>query len=148
MPISGGEREYHRAYRLAHKEEISAYQRAYGKANKDKLSDYHKSYYQKNKDAMNSQSRAYYHANREEILVQQRTTKFGLASSEYDKLLTNQGGACAICGTEPNGRALAVDHNHDTGLVRGLLCHHCNTAIGLLDDSPERLIRAIEYLEM
>ncbi|MFC5834657.1 endonuclease domain-containing protein [Nonomuraea insulae] len=80
---------------------------------------------------------------------------YGLMPDAYWRLLQKQGGVCAICGQgEPNepGRArsmfyLAVDHCHKTGEVRGLLCRKCNSAIGLLNDDPELLIRAISYLQ-
>lgn len=54
--------------------------------------------------------------------------------------------ACAICGGTEPGRRLAIDHDHDTGLVRGLLCRKCNGAIGLLGDSADRLEAALAYL--
>ena len=55
--------------------------------------------------------------------------------------------ACDICGKEEsNGFDLAVDHNHKTGKIRGLLCRKCNTGIGLFQDSTELLAKAIEYL--
>lgn len=61
-------------------------------------------------------------------------------------MLAAQGGGCAICGKQcPTGRALAVDHDHDTGEIRGLLCYKHNTALGLLD-SIELLTAAISYL--
>lgn len=57
--------------------------------------------------------------------------------------------ACEICGRPDggNGKPLAVDHCHVTGHVRGLLCMLCNTALGKLQDSPDLLRKAIEYLE-
>lgn len=59
-----------------------------------------------------------------------------------------QGGVCAICGgTNPSGHRLAVDHDHETRRVRGLLCHACNAGIGKLRDSPDLLRKAIDYLE-
>lgn len=66
----------------------------------------------------------------------------------------DQGGVCAICGREPvqykgdqwTKPRLYQDHDHTTGQVRGLLCHHCNTAIGHLRDDPQLLLNAIEYL--
>lgn len=71
----------------------------------------------------------------------------------YDAMLAAQGGVCAICGRPetrpaPNGQPsrLHVDHNHSTGLVRGLLCNNCNQAIGKMGDDPDRLITAAEYL--
>lgn len=78
-------------------------------------------------------------------------SKYGLTLEAYDAMLAAQGGVCAIC-LEPPGvdawdRSLHVDHNHRTGRVRGLLCGHCNTAIGKMRDDVERLARAITYLE-
>jgi hypothetical protein len=74
--------------------------------------------------------------------------------AEYNALLREQGGVCAVCGKdEPNahGRTgkqfrLAVDHCHQTGAVRGLLCQKCNRAIGLLGDDPALMRKAISYL--
>lgn len=77
--------------------------------------------------------------------------KYGISLEEYNDLLEKQGGKCAICGItreECNDkRALPVDHDHETGHVRGILCHSCNRAIGLLKDSPENLRKAADYLE-
>ena len=69
--------------------------------------------------------------------------KYGLAREEYADLREKQDGKCAIC-QEP-GR-LGVDHNHEIGVVRGLLCNHCNSLLGFAKDSPARLFRAIGYL--
>jgi hypothetical protein len=72
---------------------------------------------------------------------------YGLTIEDFEKMLADQGGTCAICsGTQKHGRMLAVDHNHDTGKVRGLLCDDCNRGIGMLGDSKERLIRAVGYI--
>lgn len=72
---------------------------------------------------------------------------YGISYQEYLTMLEAQDNKCAICGTEdPGRRAFAVDHCHDTGKIRGLLCSNCNTGIGNLRDSKELLQRAIEYL--
>lgn len=81
-----------------------------------------------------------------------RLKRLGLTPEEYDAMLARQGGRCAICGaSEPGGKrkggAWAVDHCHASDAVRGLLCHRCNLALGLFDDSPERLAAAIQYLQ-
>ncbi len=60
--------------------------------------------------------------------------KFGLTLEDYDALLAAQHGGCAICGDPPAKTALHVDHDHETGVVRGLLCFRCNAAIGNLRD--------------
>lgn len=76
-----------------------------------------------------------------------RWSQYGITDSEYEQLLLEQKGGCAICGKSQKGRALAVDHNWKTGRVRGLLCIHCNTAIGKFNDDPNILRKVIHYLE-
>lgn len=80
--------------------------------------------------------------------------KYGLTPSEYDQMLNEQGGVCALCdkpetclGNNGEVKMLAVDHDHDTGDVRGLLCNNCNRAIGLFGDDPELLLKAVAYLK-
>ncbi|WP_374580593.1 endonuclease VII domain-containing protein [Sphingomonas sp. J344] len=76
--------------------------------------------------------------------------RYGLSLTDFHDLLEAQGGVCAIC-SEPeqvkDGRSLAVDHDHSTGEVRGLLCQKCNTGLGKFRDSPDLLREAIKYLE-
>jgi len=74
---------------------------------------------------------------------------FGITEAEFDAMLAVQGGSCAVCGVEQttDGRAFRVDHDHSTGRVRGLLCHSCNVALGLLKDDVAVLAQAIAYLE-
>src|SRR5574343_1926316 len=72
--------------------------------------------------------------------------KFGITSEYYEEMLDRQDGVCAICGREDKGRRLAVDHCHDTGRVRGLLCNRCNRAIGLFRESPSIIGNALHYL--
>ena len=71
---------------------------------------------------------------------------YGLTIAEYDAILEAQGGGCAICGRSPGRKRLPVDHNHETGEIRGLLCLACNRAVGLLGDDPDLARRAAEYL--
>lgn len=61
---------------------------------------------------------------------------FGISSKEYEALLLTQGGACAICKSLPNRKFLHVDHDHETGKVRGLLCMRCNHSLERLDTFP------------
>lgn len=70
---------------------------------------------------------------------------YGITVEQYDAMFEAQGGLCAICGRPGNG-PLRVDHDHETNEVRGLLCHGCNVAIGLMADDPDRLIAAAAYL--
>lgn len=73
---------------------------------------------------------------------------FGLRLDEYNAMLAAQGNACAICRLPPNSkRAFAVDHDHNTGRLRGLLCNNCNLLLGHAGDGTERLAAAITYLK-
>ena len=74
---------------------------------------------------------------------------FNMTLEEYDVLLEKQCNRCAICGKTPeeNDRRLAVDHDHETGEVRGLLCRSCNLILGHAHDTINILARAIVYLE-
>jgi len=85
---------------------------------------------------------------KESLRQRSRQKKYGVAPAEYQGLLDKQDGVCAICLRSPNtlSRPLAVDHDHSTGLVRGLLCSNCNTLLGLADDNPNVLERAWLYL--
>lgn len=74
--------------------------------------------------------------------------RYGLTEFSFHSLLSSQGYRCAICIEPFDGVTVPhIDHNHATGRVRGLLCNHCNTAIGKFRDSPERLMAAINYLK-
>ena len=78
--------------------------------------------------------------------------RYGITVNEYENLLKIQGGCCSICKTKnPSHKRKAsnyfcVDHCHSTGKVRGLLCSTCNTALGLLEDSKDNLLEAVNYL--
>lgn len=94
------------------------------------------------------QYRAYNLAHRAQRLVLARKSnlkRYGLTLEAYAELERAQGGACAICGGKRK-RRLAVDHDHATGRVRGLLCDNCNMGVGKFQDSSELLQKAISYL--
>jgi hypothetical protein len=124
------------------------------------------------KDCQKAASRAWTAAHRERVKAENarryaadtdrqrrnrsyRLKMYGLTEDQYDALAVAQGHVCAIClepekAVDPRtkmARRLAVDHDHDTLKVRGLLCHACNTSIGRLGDNHERLERAVAYLK-
>ena len=74
---------------------------------------------------------------------------YGISLQDYNRMFAEQEGCCAICHTHQSQfkRAFAVDHCHDTGKVRALLCLNCNTGIGKFNDNTEFLRMAIDYLE-
>jgi hypothetical protein len=78
---------------------------------------------------------------------------YGIDADEWEYMFAKQNGVCFICETEgfvmkeEHKAKLMVDHCHVTGKVRGLLCHNCNRALGLLKDSIKAFQRALDYLE-
>lgn len=72
---------------------------------------------------------------------------YGLTYADYERLYESQGGKCYICHrAKGTSRRLSVDHDHDTGKVRGLLCRPCNDMLGHCRDDPKMISRAISYL--
>lgn len=114
------------------------------------------------KDCYNARQRALYKAGylleeraayqagyTDRLKVKRRARRYGIAPEEYERLMREQGGRCAICdGTETyEHHQLCVDHDHASGLVRGLLCSRCNKALGGFNDDPLLLQAATRYLQ-
>lgn len=98
--------------------------------------------------------RQHYEKNRKRYLQQRRDSTYGLYPGQYDEMLAAQGNKCAICERPERRlnkrgeiRQLGVDHCHETGKVRALLCNACNHALGSFEDSVQMLQAAIAYLE-
>ena len=74
--------------------------------------------------------------------------RYGSTLDEWNQMFDDQAGCCVICKKHQSElkKRLSVDHNHDTGEIRKLLCSNCNTAIGLFYENTEILLNAIEYL--
>ena len=72
--------------------------------------------------------------------------KYGITAEEYAAMLADQSGVCYICGGKSGKKRLAVDHDHKTGEVRGLLCKRCNRMLGYYRDNAESFERAATYL--
>lgn len=72
---------------------------------------------------------------------------YGLTPLQYDDLFKKQNYQCAICGETKFNYRMAVDHDHKTGKIRGILCHFCNRALGLMKDDINLLNKSIKYLK-
>jgi len=165
-------KEKKKKYRLKNLEKISKRDKNYYLKNSDKIkemvrtnpkkSEYGKKYRNKHKEELNFKRKKYYEKNREKILLKQREKnkkdplfnrrqnlkrKFRITLEQYDKILKEQEGICIICKVPPNGANLAVDHDHNTGKIRGLLCNKCNNGLGCFNDNIFKLKAAINYLE-
>ena len=72
--------------------------------------------------------------------------RYDLTPEQFDAMVEAQQGLCAVCNEEPGSRGLFVDHCHSTNKVRGLLCTNCNVALGMAEDSVDRLMALAAYL--
>jgi hypothetical protein len=145
---------YQRAWYQANKKEHNAAQKAWREANKERLAAYHKARYQANRVEIDARNKAWEEANPEAAKAMRRAAafrrKYGLTVEAWEAMLASQGSRCPGCGLAfglLRGSEPHVDHCHRTGAVRGLLCGHCNKAVGLAGDNP-RILRALaRYLE-
>jgi hypothetical protein len=101
------------------------------------------------KDCDHTRVRTYHKNNRAKVTKQQmvrhREREYGLTEEQYNNMILSQNNLCAIC-SQPSTRTLNIDHNHETGKVRGLLCTNCNLGIGNFQDSLIYLQNAVNYL--
>ena len=112
---------------------------------------YHCKLCRKSRDARpekRKQDRERYHNNKPGYLDSYYKRVYGISYNDYQRILKEQNGVCAICMSKCiTGKSLAVDHDHETGAVRGLLCTKCNSGLGQFEDNTVRLYTAIAYLE-
>ena len=134
----------------------SEYMKEYAKTHKEEIDKAKKKHWNKTKDRVNEERRYNYKTDknyRDKVFSRARKNTFkydyNLTIEKYNEILQQQGSRCAICGIYQSqlDKNLSVDHNHETGKIRGLLCSKCNFAIGLFNDSKDLLHRAIGYLE-
>lgn len=124
----------------------------YSKENRDKLNEQRRSRYAKDPSKFQAHNAQWKRDNPEKVKAAYRRAqlrKYGLTPEDYDRMVEEQGGKCLICNQEPpprNGKPepLAVDHCHEVGVVRGLLCWRCNGAIGIIGEA--NIERAVAYL--
>lgn len=111
-----------------------------------KRRDWRRQWYANNREDRQAKARELYAANPRVIRGYHLKKTYGISLVEYERILISQGGACKICRRVPDGKHLAVDHDHATGRIRGLLCQQCNTVLGLLKEDLESIKRLFEYV--
>lgn len=115
--------------------------------------EYKRQHYLDNKESYHARVAAWRTANFDQVARTKRNARlkrvYGITAVEYDQILERQGFCCAICRSDSNeeGWSFAVDHCHDSFIIRGLLCNRCNRGLGLFKDDPDILRLAITYLE-
>jgi len=126
-----------------YKARAAQYARQWRKKYPEKTRECNRKYFQTHK----LQRREYHRRIKHKVRMWNITSKHGLSSEQYHALMNRQNSMCAICGEQLYlDSRTHVDHDHSTGDIRGILCHYCNTGIGLFKDKPEVLEKAIKYL--
>jgi hypothetical protein len=134
-------------YRAENGEKIAARKKEDYEKNKEKIVARVKKYQEKNKEKIAARKKEYYVANKDKFRIRAYFYKYGLTEEGYYALLESQDNACAVCKTPFVDCKLNVDHDHNTGSVRGLLCSGCNASMGMLKDSADAVSAAATYLE-
>lgn len=115
---------------------------------REKAKAYCREWYRRNKERQQAYFREWHRANRQTVRENKLRYFYGMTLAEWESLHQKQAGRCAIClEVLKPGNATAVDHDHKTGQVRGLLCSLCNKGLGQFRDSPELLLMAVNYLD-
>lgn len=111
-----------------------------------------KSQHREKWDSMSAEDRrkwnAKQNANKEYHKNYRLSSKYGLTLEQFNNMYKEQNGQCAICSTAVPDNKICVDHNHNTGRVRHLLCHNCNVILGHAFEDPSILIKCAEYLNV
>lgn len=138
MPTKEKTKEYNRTFRLKHGEELRKMDIARNTTPRRK--EQQRGYdLKRNADPKRREARRGNHIER----------TYGVTLEEYNQIFQKQSGLCAICKIHQSklSKPLFVDHNHETGIVRGLLCSSCNFMLGNAKDNLEILLESIKYLK-
>lgn len=124
---------------------VRAQNKVWRKNNREKANACSIRYQKLHPEVHRKEAREYARRNTEKQWAYQIKSQYGITAEQYYELLTKQFGKCAICSKIPKTK-MHVDHNHETGKTRGILCGNCNRGLGIFKEDRHRLIKAIEYL--
>jgi hypothetical protein len=121
---------------------------AWYEANRQRAIDAAREWQRRNPERYRETQERYNARRKSEYRADHLRRNFGFTLEEYDAILAAQDGRCGICGDEPApGQFLHVDHDHESGDVRGLLCVRCNNGCGQFRENPQLLMKALDYVE-
>jgi hypothetical protein len=126
------------------KESIDEYRKKWREEHREYKKEYDIIYRQKNKERIISDKKLWHKSDNGKNY--RLVKNFGITLEEYNKMFDEQKGLCYIC-SEADTVKLAVDHNHNTGAIRRLLCKKCNVAIGLLKEDPQIIENVLNYIK-
>lgn len=152
MPYSGSKEEItakRKVYNSKHKDKILEYQQNYRLTNANLLSEKTMNWQRENPEEYKEKNRFWNSENKGSKKSAVMKNEYGITLEEYNVMFEQQGGKCKICGVHQANlkKALHIDHCHSKLHVRGLLCQHCNSAIGFFRDNIEVMKTAIKYLQ-
>lgn len=138
-------------YRLKNIDAYRKRKREYAKTPEErkKRTEYMRAWRQKNRARHNELARQTYHRNKHKYVGKQREwnlrRKYGMSSHDFERLKSEQDNKCAICSTDsPARNRFHVDHDHFTGVVRGLLCSRCNGALGWYEKYAQPIVQYLK----
>src|ERR1035437_5998360 len=151
-------KEINKRYRVKHKIKIKESNKQYNLKNKKEIDEHNKQYRIEQKEEIKKRneqwninnkeySKTYYKNNKRNLHLKR---KYNITQEQYNELFNKQNGKCAICGKHQSElkKALGIDHDHETGKNRGLLCDKCNLLLGHANDNVQVLTQAINYLNI
>jgi hypothetical protein len=150
MPTKESQLKASREWKQRNKDKVAAKQKEWRENNTEKRKIAKKEWTEQNKTHCASYNKEWKTKNPEYFVNKHLETTYGISLDDYNAILAVQDHKCAGCGVDASKAQrskLYVDHCHDTGKVRGLLCQHCNTALGMVKDSIETLSSLISYLK-
>ena len=124
---------------------------------KEKTRQYNKEYYhkvrkhkKKDKKKINEYHKEWRSKNKEKWKRYQTCHRYGISTEEYEDLIESSGKSCPICNTlfDDSKYKRNIDHCHETGIVRGIICNHCNVALGWFKHDEDILRRAISWIKI
>lgn len=139
--------EYARMWRKNNPEKVAEHAKRTRIKNKEKIKQRQKEWRENNRAHVSEKGKKWYIENVDRVRNNQLKLHFGISLEKYNKILDKQNGVCAVCGSSSEKRKFSVDHDHETGKIRGLLCRGCNVGIGNLKDDIIVIENALNYLK-
>jgi hypothetical protein len=147
MTLRSVQRRWYATHRIEVRSKKNAQTRSRIAKAIEKNPDYWRDLYAENRESMKANAlRSYHRKSAEKKRDEHLRARYGLSRHEWERMFDAQGRNCAICGTG-DARRWVTDHCHTTGAVRGILCDHCNVALGRIKESSAIGRSLVEYID-
>ena len=140
-------KESSKKWRESHKKELAAYAKKYRDTHPEEVAARAKKHRENNKEKLSAKAKVRRDANKESNKSYQLQHLYNITLEDKQQMIQDQQGLCASCGNIlSEGKKIHVDHNHQTGCIRGILCQACNNGLGYFKDDPKLTNAATIYL--